>query len=70
MLTNGIISAIGGRDTLRPLDIWLGPSQVVYVKLNTINNITIFINLGLFRHFEIVTNIRTWIKSHKFWRML
>ena len=32
--------------------------------------ITIFVNLGLFRHFETVTNIRTWIKSHKFWRML
>jgi hypothetical protein len=29
-----------------------------------------FVNLGLFRHFEIVTNIRTWIKSHKYWRML
>ena len=26
--------------------------------------ITIFVNLGLFRHFETVTNIRTWIKSH------
>ena len=25
--------------------------------------ITIFVNLGLFRHFETVTNIRTWIKS-------
>jgi hypothetical protein len=24
--------------------------------------VTIFINLGLFRHFETVTNIRTWIK--------
>jgi len=26
-------------------------------------NFTIFVNLGLFRHFETVTNIRTWIKS-------
>jgi hypothetical protein len=32
--------------------------------------ITIFVNLGLFRHFETVTNIRTWIKSHRDWRML
>ena len=32
--------------------------------------ITIFINLGLFWHFEIAINIRTWIKSHKYWRML
>ena len=31
---------------------------------------TIFVNLGLFRHFEAVTNIRTWIKSHRYWRML
>ena len=30
----------------------------------------IFVNLGLFRHFETVTNIRTWIKSHRYWRML
>ena len=32
--------------------------------------ITVFVNLGFFRHFETVTNIRTWIKSHKHWRML
>jgi hypothetical protein len=32
--------------------------------------ITMFINLRLFRHFETFTNIRTWIKSHKYWRML
>ena len=32
--------------------------------------ITIFVNLGLFRHFETVTNTRTWIKSHRYWRML
>ena len=33
-------------------------------------HITIFIKLGFFRHFETVTNIRTWIKSHWYWRML
>jgi hypothetical protein len=27
---------------------------------------TIFVNLGLFQHFETVTNIRTWIKSHRY----
>ena len=32
--------------------------------------ITIFINLGLLQHFEKVTNIRTWIKSHIYWRLL
>ena len=32
--------------------------------------ITIFVNLGLFRHFETVTSIRTWITSHRYWRML
>ena len=26
---------------------------------------SIFVNLGLFLHFETVTNIRTWIKSHR-----
>jgi hypothetical protein len=25
-------------------------------------SITIFVSLGLFRHFETITNIRTWIK--------
>jgi hypothetical protein len=40
-------------------------------QINKIRHlITIFINLGLFRHFETVTNIRTWIKSHRYWRML
>jgi hypothetical protein len=33
-------------------------------------SITIFVNLELFRHFETVTKIRTWIESHKYWRML
>jgi hypothetical protein len=28
------------------------------------------VNLGLFWHFETITNIRTWIKSHRYWRML
>ena len=32
--------------------------------------IIIFANLGLFRHFETIIHIRTWIKSHIFWRML
>ena len=32
--------------------------------------ITILIRLGLFRHFETFRNIRTWIKSHRYWRML
>ena len=32
--------------------------------------ITIFVMLGLFRHSETVTNIKTWIKSHRYWRML
>ena len=31
-------------------------------------SVTIFVNLGLFRQFETVTNITTWIKSH--WRIL
>ena len=31
--------------------------------------ITIFVNLGFFRHFETVTHMRTWIKSHRYWRM-
>ena len=29
---------------------------------NYTNTITIFVNLGFFRHFETVTNTRTWIK--------
>ena len=34
-------------------------------------HITIFVNLGVFWHSETVTNIRTsWIKSHRYWRML
>ena len=32
--------------------------------------IAIFVNLRFFWHFETVTNIRTWIKSHRYWRML
>jgi hypothetical protein len=40
----------------------------VFVQLYVVNScrmeesITIFVNLGLIRHFETVTNIRTWIK--------
>ena len=34
------------------------------------SRMTIFVNVGLFWHFETVTNIRTWIKSHRYWRML
>ena len=33
-------------------------------------SITIFVNLGLFRHFETVANIKAWIKSHRYWKML
>ena len=32
--------------------------------------ITMFVNVEFFRHFETVTNIRTWTKSHRYWRML
>jgi hypothetical protein len=32
--------------------------------------ITIFVNLGLFGHFETGTKIRTWMKSHRYWRMM
>jgi hypothetical protein len=39
-------------------------------NLSDVAKITIFVNLGLFRHFETVTNIRAWIKSHRYWRML
>ena len=38
--------------------------------LRNLGLITTFVNLGLFRHFETVTNIRTWIKPHIYWRML
>jgi hypothetical protein len=39
-------------------------------SLAKIVEITIFVNLGLFWHFETITNIRTWLKSHRYWRML
>ena len=39
-------------------------------RLGSQQYITIFVNLGLFRHFETVSNIRTWIISHRYWRML
>ena len=44
--------------------------EVINKSLILIYIITIFVNLGLFRHFETVSTIRTWIKSHKYWRML
>ena len=40
----------------------------VFAKCNTSSIITIFVNLGLFR--QTITNIRTWIKSHRYERML
>ena len=43
MLTNRIILAISGRDTLRPLKASsLGPLQKVSVTRNTINDIVLF----------------------------
>ena len=36
----------------------------------TLPSITIFVNLGLFRHFSTFTNIRTSIKSNIYWGML
>ena len=47
MLTNGIILAISGHDTFRPLGIKLGPLQKVYVTLNTINGVVICTHLHL-----------------------
>ena len=42
MLTNGTILTISKRDTLRHLGIYsLGPLQIVYVKLNTINGVLV-----------------------------
>ena len=41
-----------------------------FILYNSYHMITIFLNLGFFRHFETITSIRTWIKSHRFWRML
>ena len=49
------------------LDAWTSQSVM---PAHRQYNIIIFVNLGPFRHFETVTNIRTWIKSHMFWRML
>ena len=37
LLTNGIVLANSVRDTLRPL----GPSQIVYVTLNTLNGVVL-----------------------------
>ena len=41
-----------------------------YLRYDMLGYITIFVNLGLFQHFETITNIRTWMKSHRHWRML
>ena len=41
MLTNEFILVISKRYTLRPLGICLGPSQIVYVRLNTINGVVV-----------------------------
>ena len=46
------------------------PKFLTFLLVNKKQQITIFVNLGLFQHFETVTNIRTWIKSHRYWRML
>ena len=46
---------------------------IVWVRTPDVGNvyfIIIFVNLRFFRHFETVTNIRTWINSHRYWRML
>ena len=51
------------RDPGSHITVWLA-------TMSSCNRITIFVNLGLSRHFEIVTNIRPWIKSHRYWRML
>ena len=50
---------------------WFILKKAVYQKnIHKYILITIFVDLGLFRHFEIVINIWTWMKSHIYWRML
>ena len=44
--------------------------RMMLFEFGSIVGITIFVNLGLLRHFETFTNIRTWIKPHIYWRML
>ena len=39
MLTNEIILTNNGRDTLRPLASRLGHLQIVYMSLNTLNDV-------------------------------
>ena len=39
MLTDSIVLANSGHNTLRPLDIWLGHLQIVYVELNTVYDV-------------------------------
>ena len=42
MLTNSIMMLIiTWRDPLRPLDIYLGPSQIVYVTTTTLNRVVL-----------------------------
>ena len=58
--------------TQKEINAW-NKSQSVASWVRVIANagfIIIFINLGFFGRFETVTNIRTWIKSHRCWRML
>ena len=47
MLTNGIILAISGHDTFRPLGNNLGPLQMVYRTPNTMNGVVICTHLHL-----------------------
>ena len=48
------------------------PYQVLKMVILAIatSSITMFVNLGFFWHFETITNIRTWIKSHRYWSIL
>ena len=39
MLTNEIVLAISGHDTLRPLDIYFRPWQIVHMTLNTTSGV-------------------------------
>jgi hypothetical protein len=47
----------------------LNESHVVDIITKIYLFITIFVNLGFFWHFETNSIIRTWIKSHIYWRM-
>ena len=69
----GVPYCTGSRIEAR-VDIKNGHLKAIKATLSLsqhfVQNITIFVNLRFFWHFETVTNIRTWIKSHKYWRML